>query len=263
MPSRAAEGPQAQPLPLNVLFEDEHLMAVCKQAGVVAHPCYKHPDGTVFNALLWHLRGTGVHPHLLQRLDKNTSGVMLVSKTMQAHAAVVRAMQRGGVRKEYLAMVHGKPVPATGEIILRLRRDPADSRRVAASETDGKESRTGYRMLASSAEVGVSLLLCELFTGRMHQLRVHLAARGWPLVGDPVYGIGEEGGAMTRQALHAWRVSFTHPTDKRPLVITAPVPPDMAALLERLGFPEGLVQTSAYRTVAATSRTRSTSSGLT
>jgi len=227
------------PLPLLVLFEDDHLLAVSKDAGVVAHPCYKHPDGTLFNALLWHLRGTGIHPHLLQRLDKDTSGVMLVSKTMRAHAAVVRAMQRGvagGVRKEYQAVVHGTPVPAAGEITLCLRRDTSDSRRVAASATDGKESRTGYETLASSADGLLSLLLCQLFTGRMHQIRAHLQARGWPLVGDPVYGIGDHsGGPISRQALHAWRISFTHPFDGRPVVVTAPIPPDMAALLELVG----------------------------
>ena len=223
-----------------MLFEDDHLLAVAKEAGVVAHPCYKHPDGTLFNALLWHLRGTGVHPHLLQRLDKHTSGVLLVSKTMRAHGAMVRAMQRGpagGVRKEYLAVVHGVPQPPAGEIALRLRRDPSDSRRVAASLTDGKESRTGYRTLVSSGAHAKSLVLCELFSGRMHQLRAHLAASGWPLVGDPVYGTGDHvSGAITRQALHAWRVSFPHPADGRRLAITAPLPPDMVALLEGLGF---------------------------
>ena len=230
----------AQPLPLHVLFEDEHLLAIDKAAGMVVHPCYKHPDETLFNALLWHLRGSGVHPHLLQRLDKNTSGVMLVSKTTRAHAAVVRAMQRGeaeGIRKEYLAVVHGVPDPESGEITLRLRRDPEDSRRVLASPADGKESRTRYATLRHSAEEGWSVLTCELLTGRMHQIRAHLAARGWPLIGDPVYGIdGQAGGVIARQALHSWRVSLRHPVSAIPLVLTAPVPPDMAALLERVGL---------------------------
>ena len=224
-----------------VLFEDDHLIAVGKEPGIVAHPCYKHPDGTLFDALLAHLRGTGVRPHLLQRLDKDTSGVMLASKSVLAHAVMVRAMRReapGGLRKEDLAVVHGCPVPPAGAIALRLQRDPADLRRVAASRIEGKESRTGYRLLASSLDTSLSLLLCELFTGRMHQLRVHLAASGWPLVGDPVYGTGDHvNGPMARQALHAWRVSFAHPIDGRPLVISAPVPPDMAALIESLGVP--------------------------
>jgi 23S rRNA pseudouridine1911/1915/1917 synthase len=268
--------PLAPPLPLDVLFEDDHLLAISKAAGMVAHPCYRHPDGTVFDALLAHLGGTGIRPHLLQRLDKGTSGVMLASKTMTAHAAVVRAMARrsgGGVRKEYLAVVHGAPEPASGEIALRLRRDPADSRRVAASDTEGKESVTRYTVMASSLsdrrgmagssepEAGTllaSLVLCQPLTGRMHQIRVHLAARGWPIVGDPVYGEAQApspsrastpkpeacdtsersaaGTGIDRQALHAWRVSLAHPVTGAPLVITAPIPSDVAALLDHLGL---------------------------
>jgi 23S rRNA pseudouridine1911/1915/1917 synthase len=249
-----------QPIPLDILHEDDDLLAVSKPAGTVSHPCHKHPDGTVYNGLLWHLRGTGVHPHLLQRLDKGTSGVMLVSKTTKAHAGVVRAMGRGvagGVKKEYLAVVHGVPEPPSGEVALRLRRDPADTRRVAASEAEGKESVTRYRVVAVSPRDSrdtadspkpgagsppASLVLCEPLTGRMHQLRVHLTARGWPIVGDPVYGPGEiEGVTIGRQALHAWRVSLMHPITGEPLVVTAPIPPDVATLLEHLGLE--LVQT--------------------
>jgi 23S rRNA pseudouridine1911/1915/1917 synthase len=233
-----------QALPLDVLFEDDDIMAVGKTAGVVAHPSYKHPDGSVFNALLWHLRGTGVHPRLLHRLDKDTSGVMLVSKTMSAHAAMVRAMRpgaAGGVRKEYLAVVRGVPAPPAGEIDLRLRRDPADSRRMTASDTEGQASLTRYATLAPSPEHGVSALLCELVTGRMHQIRVHLAARGWPVVGDPVYGAGAgPGDLVARQALHAWRVSFTHPVSGAPLVVTAPCPADLRAVLELTGAADGI-----------------------
>lgn len=246
-----------EPIPLDVLYEDDHLLAVSKPPGIVSHPCYKHPDGTVFNALVWHLRDTGAHPRLLQRLDKGTSGVMLVSKTMQAHAGVIRAMgnrRAGGLRKQYLAVVHGAPDPASGEIALRLRRDPADSRRVAASETEGKESATRYAVVASSAAPEpldtphaaecretpaeyrrASLVLCEPVSGRMHQIRVHLAARGWPIVGDPVYGPGGER-RLDRQALHAWRVSLTHPVTCAPLVVTAPLPADMTRLLDYLGL---------------------------
>ena len=247
-----------------VLFEDDHLLAVSKPAGLVSHPSYKHPDGTLFDALIVHLQHTGAHPRLLQRLDKGTSGVMLVSKSMTAHAGVIRAMGRGGsggVKKEYFAVVHGAPDPASGEVALRLRRDPADTRRVAVSEAEGKESVTRYRVVAvSPRDTGdavdgresrgtaegrgpqaggprASLVLCEPLTGRMHQLRVHLAARGWPIVGDPVYGPGDiEGVTFGRQALHAWRVSLPHPVTGAPLVVTAPVPPDFATLLDHLGL---------------------------
>ena len=167
---------------------------------------------------------------------------MLVSKTMTAHAAIVRAMRQGsaaGFRKEYVAVVHGAPEPPNGEISLRLRRDPADSRRVLASDTEGKESVTRYATFTHSAELGLSVLRCELITGRMHQIRAHLAARGWPLVGDPVYGNGDhEVGPMARQALHSWRLSLRHPVSGAPLVVTAPFPGDMAALLRTVGWPD-------------------------
>jgi 23S rRNA pseudouridine1911/1915/1917 synthase len=219
-----------------ILFEDDDLLAVDKPAGLVAHPCYKHPDGTLFDALVAHLHGTGVRPRLLQRLDKGTSGVMLVSKSMKAHSLVIRAMGRGELQKEYLAVVHGVPEPESGEISLRLRRDPGDSRRVAASETDGKASVTRYRVAAAPAG-RATLVLCEPLTGRMHQIRVHLAARGWPIVGDPVYGPSSAAGAqLGRQALHAWRTSLRHPVTGAPLVVSAPIPSDLQTLLTAAGL---------------------------
>ncbi len=264
------------PPAVDILYEDDCLLAVSKPPGIVSHPCYKHADGTVYDALLAHLGdAAGVHPRLLQRLDKGTSGVMLASKTMAAHAGVIRAMRRGaagGMTKEYLAVVHGVPEPASGEIALRLRRAPTDSRRVAASEADGKESLTRYRVIGvaqrdardscDAAESGRpnaesrSLVLCEPLTGRMHQIRVHLAARGWPIVGDPAYGPDAErrleasatwtsvsasepdacATEFPRQALHAWRVSLAHPVTGARLVVTAPLPPDMAGLLCGLGL---------------------------
>jgi 23S rRNA pseudouridine1911/1915/1917 synthase len=198
-----------------------------------------------------------ITPRLLHRLDKDTSGVVLVSKRKPAHAAIVRAMRAGAVRKEYLAVVQGVPRPASGTIALRLRRDPSDTRRVAVAESEGKESVTRYETLSVSGSArpsvnptsdtghrtpdddrpsALSLVRCELVTGRMHQIRVHLAARGWPIVGDGVYGcatgLKTGGPTFQRQALHAWRVSLSHPVTGVPLVIVAPVPDDMRALIE-------------------------------
>jgi 23S rRNA pseudouridine1911/1915/1917 synthase len=242
--TKTARSHRPQALPLDILYEDDHLLAVNKQPGIVVHPAYKHPDGSVFNALLWHLQETGVHPHLLQRLDRQTSGVMLVSKSAAAHARVIRAMRLpppAGLRKEYLAVVHGVPEPPTGEIRCRLGRDPADTRRVVVSETEGKDSTTRYARLSCSPAGDLSLVHCELVTGRMHQVRVHLASRGWPIVGDDVYAALPPRAChgMTRQALHAWRVSLPHPITNAPLVITAPIPEDMARLLAETGLDTG------------------------
>jgi 23S rRNA pseudouridine1911/1915/1917 synthase len=238
---------QPQDLSLEVLFEDEHLLAVNKPAGIVTHPSYKHADGTLFNALLWHLRATPLRPRLLGRLDKDTSGVVLVSKTRLAHAGVVNAMRAGKVRKEYLAVVHGAPRPSSGEIGLSLHRDPADVRRVTVSDSEGKQSLTRYDTLSfgwlrppggnvrddGSGVTRMALMRCELVTGRMHQIRVHLAARGWPIVGDRTYGAGLAGLAHTaRHALHAWRVSLAHPVTGDHLAIIAPVPADIRELMD-------------------------------
>ncbi len=233
--------PAPQQMPLEVLFEDGHLLAVNKPPGIVVHPCYKHPDATVLNAVLWHLAdgladGDST-PRLIHRLDKDTSGVLLVSKTRQAHAAITRAMHAGQVRKEYLAIVCGVPSPPTGRISLALSRDPGNVRRVAVVSSQGKESVTKYETLCRTREAGgrLSLVRCELVTGRMHQVRVHLAARGWPIAGDSVYGgIGRPD--FPRHALHAWRLSLGHPVTGEPLVIVAPVPQDMRAVMADAGL---------------------------
>jgi 23S rRNA pseudouridine1911/1915/1917 synthase len=260
--ARRRAQPQPQRLPLEVLYEDAHLLAVNKPPGMVVHPSYKHADGTLFNALLWHVQaqrvegaeiphlpypprperaqrveGPQVVPRLLGRLDKDTSGVVLVSKTRAAHAAVVRDAGAGGVCKEYLALVHGVPMPPSGTISRPLQRDGADVRRVVEAP-GGKASTTRYTTLASDAAGGCSLVRCELVTGRMHQIRVHLASRGWPIVGDRVYGLVPDSLEATfpRQALHAWRVTLPHPITRARLVVEAPVPDDMRGVCEARGL---------------------------
>jgi 23S rRNA pseudouridine1911/1915/1917 synthase len=222
--------PQAEAGVLDVLHEDDHLLALNKPAGVVVHPSYKNVSGTLINAVLWHLRDRGdVRPGIVTRLDRDTSGVLLVSLTPGVHAR----LQRTPIRKEYLAVVAGLPQPRSGTIELPLDRDPEDRRRVMV-RADGLPSTTHYEVLSTAA--GVSVLRCELGTGRTHQIRVHLAARGWPLVGDATYGVGDA--RLTRQALHAWRVTFEHPVTSAPLRITAPAPRDLAPLLNDTRLPE-------------------------
>ena len=252
---RTRAKPRAEEMPLDVLFEDAHLIALNKPAGVVVHPSYKHIAGTLINALLWHAARwpSGDAPALLTRLDKLTSGVLLVAKRREVVVALQREMKADRIQKDYLAVVHGRPVPSRGTIDLALDRDPWDRRKVTVTDRGGQRAVTKYEVIAeqsgdggsdaadgdagtSAAAAPYSLLQCRLVTGRMHQIRVHLAHKGWPLVGDSVYGRPETASAFPRQALHAWRVSLTHPVTREPLTVTAPVPADLRALMESLGL---------------------------
>jgi 23S rRNA pseudouridine1911/1915/1917 synthase len=232
--------PEPEPVDLAILYQDEHLIAVDKPPGMVVHPTYKNWSGTLLNALLWHLRqpatrhgntqGGGARghaePRIITRLDKETSGIVLVALTADIHARIQRAAAAGRVSKEYLAVVYGTPEPSQGSIALPLARSIVDRRRMVV-DPSGQDSRTDYEVLYSSGSV--SLVRCVLATGRTHQIRVHLAARGWPIVGDGVYGELHE--AMTRQALHAWRVTLLHPISRQVVELTAPPPRDLCGLL--------------------------------
>ncbi len=237
----------AQEMPLSVLFEDEHLLAVDKPPGLVVHPTIGHREGTLINALLWYARGWGEgrRPGLVNRLDRGTSGVLLVAKTPAFHGALARSLRRRDAGKEYLAVVYGATPFEQGRVERRILRDPADRKRMATSKTEGRDSITLYERMGEGS--GLTLLRCRLLTGRTHQIRVHLQSQGWPIVGDPVYGeprwkgIAESGLAalcrdFPRQALHAFRLTFVHPATGAPLEITAPVPEDLGGLLAAAGL---------------------------
>ena len=242
---------QAERGHLDFLFEDDYLLATNKPAGLVVHPTHAHATGTLMNALLWHARRwPSTHrPSIVGRLDKLTSGIVLVAKTAAMHAALQRTMAASASEKEYLAVVYGRVNVATGGIALRLSRDRADRRKVAASEQTGAESLTRFVRLGhmSAPRVGLTLLRCRLVTGRTHQIRAHLAARGWPLVGDPVYGeprwarivdpqLADALRVFPRQALHAWRLALVHPITRSRLELQAPLPQDMQGLLDVSGL---------------------------
>ena len=219
--------PAPEELALEIVYEDEHLLAINKPPGVVVHPTYKHTSKTVLNAVLWRLRDRpSARPGVLTRLDKDTSGLVLVALSPSVHAAVQAAARAGHVRKEYLALVAGTPRPPRGVIQLPLGRDPADRRRVAV-RADGAASETRYDTLSGDSKR--SLVSCELVTGRTHQIRVHLAASGWPIVGDRVYGIASD--VIGRQALHAWQLTLPHPATGERLQFEAPLPGDFAEVL--------------------------------
>jgi 23S rRNA pseudouridine1911/1915/1917 synthase len=214
----------ASQVSLEVLYEDDVVLAVNKPAGLVVHPTYKNAAGTLLDVL------QGCDPaarfFLAGRLDRLTSGVVIAVKNRDAYVSIQRAWPE--VVKDYIAVVHGRVEPVCGDIDLRLGPDPNDRRRRTASETRGAPSLTRFERLAYSdlRSDALSLLRCRLVTGRRHQIRVHLASRGWPIVGDAVYG--RPGPPLfPRQALHAWRVVLAHPVSGEPLRIEAPLPVDL------------------------------------
>ncbi len=278
-PPPARQPPVAQPLPLAILYEDQHLLVLDKPAGLVVHPACGHRDGTLVNAVAWHLlagagdgsngdgsNGDGsngdagggsasdpeegasaaeMRPGLVSRLDRDTSGVLLVAKTRAAHAGLARAVAVRTLRKDYLAVVYGRAPLSKGRIELRLQRDPGDRRRMVATRGEGLTAVTLYELLAEAGSPGdggwLSLLACRLVTGRTHQIRVHLAASGLPIVGDRIYGeprhrgIGDPALAalcrdFPRQALHAWRLTLRHPVGGQTLAFEAPLPADLRRL---------------------------------
>lgn len=205
------------------------MIVLDKPPGVVVHPTYKNWSGTLLNSVLWRLRDrAGAQPGILTRLDKDTSGLVVMALTPEVHAAMQRDQHAGRVRKEYLAIVRGWPEPQAGSIVHPLGRDTTDRRRVVVTET-GAPSETRYETLTRLTD-GMALVRCELVTGRTHQIRVHLATCGWPVLGDAVYGVADP--KIVRQALHAWRVQMPHPITRAPVVLEAAVPADMRALIE-------------------------------
>lgn len=222
--------PEPEELDLAVLYEDDSLIVINKPPGMVVHPTYRNTSGTLLNGLLWRLRRRdGIVPSIITRLDKHTSGLVLVALTPDVHARVQREAEAGRVRKEYLAIVRGTPRPPSGTIALPLARSPED-RRLVIVTLAGQASETRYEVLSSGRDH--SLVRCELVTGRTHQIRVHFAAVGHPIVGDPTYG--EPHDALSRQALHAWRLTLAHPVSGTPLEAEAPIPADFQRLRQNL-----------------------------
>ena len=220
--------PEPEELPLAIVYEDNSLIAIDKPPGIVVHPTYKNWSGTLLNGVLWHVRRRGgIEASIVTRLDKDTSGLTLVALGPDVHAQVQRDGAAGLIRKEYLAFVRGTPTPTRGSISLPLARSAEDRRLVIVTPT-GQDSRTHYELLSTGG--GYSLVRCELVTGRTHQIRVHLAARGWPIAGDTTYGHAHP--SLARQALHAWRITLQHPITREPLQIEAPVPLDLRGLMD-------------------------------
>jgi 23S rRNA pseudouridine1911/1915/1917 synthase len=250
----------AQEIPLEILFEDADVLAVNKPPGLVVHPAPGHDSGTLVNAILHHCRGRlpgiagELRPGIVHRLDRDTSGVLLVAKTDRAHAGLSRQMKKREIRKEYAALAAGRPKVRKGEIALPIGRDPRDRKRMKAFREarppSVREARTFFEIEREWPDLNLSLLRVRLGTGRTHQIRVHLAAIGCPVVGDPAYGrpryakirdpalrkMLEE---FPRQALHADSITFRHPATDEEIRIAAPWPADLIEIVDRLGERRG------------------------
>jgi 23S rRNA pseudouridine1911/1915/1917 synthase len=252
LPPPAAARPQPQQIPFTILYEDRDLIVLDKPAGLVVHPAPGNADGTLVNALLAHcgehLTGIGGErrPGIVHRLDKDTSGVMVVAKTELANAALTAAFAARDLDRAYLALVWGLPDPLAGEIAGDIGRDRRDRKRMAVVTRSGKAALTHYRMLRAWRAT-VALLECRLDTGRTHQIRVHLASRGNPVIGDPVYirRVPPVARALPerlrfrlldfpRQALHAARLGFAHPRTREPMAFATEPPADMTELVAAL-----------------------------
>ncbi len=225
---------QPEEIELDIVFEDETLLVVDKPAGMVSHPAHGARDGTLVNALLSHagvLPGDPLRPGLVHRLDRDTSGLLVVAKTEAAMRALSKALMRREFDRTYLGLVVGIPTYPKGTIDGALGRDP-HNRLKYAIRADGKPAVTHYELREKLH--GHSELAFVLETGRTHQIRVHLAAFGHPIVNDPVYGKIEPRLDLPGQALHAWRLAFTHPFTGEPLAFEAPPPADYLAARDTL-----------------------------
>ncbi|QTN19152.1 RluA family pseudouridine synthase [Brevundimonas sp. AJA228-03] len=252
VPPIASATPVPQSIPLVVLYEDDDLIVIDKPAGMAAHPAPGTPDGTLVNALLHHcgasLSGIGgvARPGIVHRLDKDTSGVMVAAKSDRAHSGLSRLFAAHDIERTYIALTRGAPSPARGRIETLIGRSASDRKKMAVLKSGGRNAITDYLVqarFAVPAKAGAAPLAarvaCTLHTGRTHQIRVHLASKGSPILGDATYGSGSPAvsvraaiaqSGLTRQALHASVLGFVHPVTGAPLRFETPLPADMACL---------------------------------
>ncbi|MDR1775524.1 MAG: RluA family pseudouridine synthase [Actinomycetes bacterium] len=233
-------------IPLDIRYEDDEIIVLCKAAGMVVHPAHGHWSGTLVNALLAHslelgkLQGTQ-QPGIVHRLDKDTSGLMLAAKTDRAQARLQDAIKIRAVDRRYLALVHGWVGHDEGVVDAPIARDTCERIRFTVSDREGsRQAVTSFRVLqrfeAGSHDDGFTLVECKLFTGRTHQIRVHMRYIGHPIVGDPVYGRGtpRANHHLARQFLHSYRLGFQHPITGQQMAFADDLPADLQAVLDEL-----------------------------
>ena len=244
-----------QPIPLSILYQDSDILVLNKQPGLVVHPAPGHSSGTLVNALLYHcpdLEGIGgaIRPGIVHRLDKDTSGTLVVAKNAKALEGLAQQFKERSVSKKYLALVHGEFANDTGTIDLPIGRHPVHRKQMSTTTRKGREAVTMWKVLKQFQYI--TFLELTLQTGRTHQIRVHCAAIDHPIIGDPIYrsgrlfknlmekasrlptGIIDPLKSIDRQMLHAWQLEFRHPRTNEPMSFESPMPADMRELLEKL-----------------------------
>ena len=236
---------QPQDIPLSVLFEDSHVIVIDKESGMVVHPAAGNPDGTLVNAVLFHcgdLSGIGgvERPGIVHRLDKDTSGCIVVAKNDQAHLSLTTQFAERDTGKIYLAVVQGCPKERKGTVFTNIGRHPVNRLKMAVvNPGSGKPAITDWEVLHYDAATDSSLVMCTLHTGRTHQIRVHMLHLGHPLIGDPIYAHPQRQKARPgRLMLHAWRLAFNHPADGRRIAIQSPIPAEYTPWLIGHELPE-------------------------
>ncbi|MBU0630769.1 MAG: RluA family pseudouridine synthase [Candidatus Margulisbacteria bacterium] len=239
----APQPPTARPetIPLDIIHEDDDIIVINKPQGLVVHPAPGNYEGTLVNALLAHCRqlatlGGPLRPGIVHRLDKETSGVIVVAKTDLAYRSLIKQIKDRTIEKTYLALVHGTPSPMEGTIEANIGRHPVNRQKMAVLAASGSHrSRTALSHYRIKDVLGkYSLLEVKILTGRTHQIRVHLSHIGHPIVGDPVYGRKQEEFRVRGQLLHAYRLSFDHPISGNRVEFSAPMPQEMSAVINTL-----------------------------
>lgn len=229
----------AQKIPFDILFEDDFLLIVSKPPGIVVHPGAGNADGTLVNGLLYHCRdladvGDQIRPGIVHRLDKDTSGVMVVAKTVQSHRILVEAFKEREVHKEYLALVYGVIAKKRGRIVAPITRHPVNRQKMAVCDAGkGRHAASSWQVVEEYSE-SCSLVRVQIETGRTHQIRVHLSSLGHPVAGDILYGRARNTRKYSRQMLHAHRLHFSHPVSGKSLTFSAPLWPDFKETVNQL-----------------------------
>jgi 23S rRNA pseudouridine1911/1915/1917 synthase len=233
--------PEPEAIALDIVYEDGDIIVINKMPGMVVHPAPGHFTGTLVNALLHHcpnLSGIGgvARPGIVHRLDQDTSGLIVVAKSQKAMDGLVKAFaSHKAIEKTYLAVCHGRPRLDAGRIENLIGRHPVDRKRMAIVEKNGKTAITNWKVLSKNTAQPISIIECRIETGRTHQIRVHTASLGTPVIGDKVYGKSALDKRLdpipARQMLHAWKLKLYHPVTSKIMEFTAPIPTDMQAYI--------------------------------